>query len=110
MLLEMGVDILNPIDPSGGTQDIYGIEEQWRDELCLHGNIDIDGVLLKGSPADVRQDVQEHIQRLGNGGGYVVASSHDLHHMLPLENIYAMRDAVHDSVFASAGCEKNRTG
>ena len=109
-LLEMGVDILNPIDPSGGTQDIYGIEERWRRELCLHGNIDVDGVLLNGSPADVRQDVQEHIQRLGKGGGYVVASSHDLHHMLPLENIYAMRDAVHDIVFACAGCEKNRTG
>jgi uroporphyrinogen decarboxylase len=96
ILLEMGVDILNPIDPSGGTQDIYGIEARWGQELCLHGNIDIDGVLLNGSPAAVQQDVQEHIQRLGGGGGYVVASSHDLHHMLPLENIYAMRDAVHD--------------
>ena len=97
ILLEMGVDVLNPIDPSGGTQDIYHIKDRWGEKLCLHGNIDIDGVLRTGDPESVQRDVREHIERLGRGGGYVVASSHDLHHMLPIENIYAMRDAVHNT-------------
>jgi uroporphyrinogen decarboxylase len=101
-LLEMGVDVLNPIDPSGGEQDIYAIKQRWGDRLCLHGNIDIDGVLMHGTPEAVREDVEEHIQRLGNNGGYIVASSHDLHHMLPIENIYAMRDAVHNASFSVA--------
>lgn len=96
MLLEMRVDVLNPIDLCGGQQDIYEIKRRWGDKLCLHGNIDIDQVLMHGNAEAVWQDVREHIERLGIGGGYVVASSHDLHHMIPLEAIYAMRDAVHE--------------
>lgn len=95
LLLEMGVNVLHPIDPCAGQQDIYEVKRRWGDKLCLHGNIDIDGVLMHGDAEAVYQDVREHIERLGKGGGYIVASSHDLHHMLPMETIYAMRDAVH---------------
>jgi len=97
--LEMGANILNPIDPSSGAEKIYEIKAEYGNRLALQGNIDIDGVLLKGTPEAVQQDVREHIERLAAGGGYVVASSHDLHQLLPVENIYAMRDAVHACQF-----------
>lgn len=93
--LEMGVDILNPIEPAGGTQDIYRIKEEYGDRLTLCGNIDVDGVLFRGTPDQVKRDVLEHIERLAPGGGYIVSSSHDLHQLIPLDNIKAMRDAVH---------------
>ncbi len=96
MFIEMGADILNPIEPAGGRQDIYRIKETYGDKIALCGNIDIDGVLLNGTPEEVTQDVNEHIARLSSNGGYIPASSHNLHHMLPIENILAMRDAVHD--------------
>ncbi|MCE5277572.1 MAG: uroporphyrinogen decarboxylase family protein [Planctomycetaceae bacterium] len=95
-LLAMGGDVLHPIDPCGGQQDIYHLKEAWGDRIALHGNIDINGVLLSGTAADVRADVQRHIEGLSADGGYIVSSSHDLHQLLPLENIYAMRDAVHE--------------
>lgn len=94
--LEMGADIMNPVDPAGGSQSIYELKERFGDEVAFCGNIDVDGVLLKGTPDDVKRDVQEHIRRLSLGGGYIVASSHDLHQLIPVENIYAMRDAVHE--------------
>ena len=109
-------EVLGAVEGTGmglvvGEQDIYAIEQRWGAGLCLHGNIDIDGVLMSGSPEDVRRDVEEHIGRLGQGGGYIVASSHDLHHMLPVENIYAMRDAAHNTRFPveqpAAGCEEH---
>jgi uroporphyrinogen-III decarboxylase len=34
------------------------------------------------------------MDRLGGGGGYIVSSSHNLHELIPVENFYAMRDAV----------------
>jgi uroporphyrinogen decarboxylase len=76
-------------------QDIYGIKKQYGDRLALCGNIDIDGVLLKGTPEEVAADVKEHVDRLAQGGGYIAASSHNLHQLLPIENIYAFRDAIH---------------
>jgi uroporphyrinogen decarboxylase len=93
--IEMGIDILNPIEPCAGLQDIYAIKAQYGDRIALCGNIDIDGVLMHGSREEIIRDVQEHIDRLGGGGGYICASSHDLHPLIPLENFYAMRDAVH---------------
>jgi len=93
LFLEMGIDILHPIEPAGGTQDIYRIKQQYGDRLALCGNIDVGGVLTNGTPEDVARDVREHVQRLGAGGGYIVASSHDLHQHIPIENIQAMRES-----------------
>lgn len=94
--IEMGADILNPIDPSAETQSIYDLKDLYGREIALCGNIDINGVLMKGSPGQIVDDVREHIDRLAKGGGYIVASSHDLHQDIPAESIYAMRDAVHE--------------
>ena len=91
--IAMGIDILNPIEPCAGLQDIYAIKAQYGDRIALCGNIDIDGVLMHGSREEIIRDVQEHLDRLGGGGGYICASSHDLHPLIPLENFYAMRDA-----------------
>jgi len=99
--LDLGMDILNPIDPSADGQDIYELKESYGSQVTFCGNINVDGVLLNGSPDDVKSDVYNHIERLARGGGYIVASSHDLHQLIPVENIYAMRDAVHDYKFKS---------
>jgi len=92
--IQMGVDVLNPIDPSGGVQDIYEIKEQYGREITLAGNINIDTVLKDGTPQEVKADVREHMIKLGLGGGYIVSSSHNLHELIPIDNYYAMRDAV----------------
>lgn len=94
--IKMGVDVLNPIDPSGGVQDIYEIKHQYGSDITLAGNINIDTVLKNGTPEEVRADVREHMIKLGKGGGYIVSSSHNLHELIPVENYYAMRDAVMD--------------
>lgn len=94
-IIEMGVDVLNPIEPCDGMQDIYRIKETHGSRLALCGNIDINGVLLHGNPEDVERDVVEHINGLASGGGYIVSSSHDLHQAVPVENFVAMRDTVH---------------
>jgi hypothetical protein len=108
--LEMGVDILNPIDPSAETQSIYDLKQEYGERIALCGNIDIDGVLMKGTPMQVADDVREHIERLARGGGYIVASSHDLHQNIPVENVYAMRDAVHGYCHSARSCSRLQRG
>lgn len=92
----MGVDILNPIDLCSGNQDIYQIKKEYGDIITISGNIDIEGVLKNGSPEEVTEDVNKHIEGLAIGGGYIVSSSHNLHQYVPIENFYAMRDAAHN--------------
>ena len=93
--IDMGVDVLNPIEPCDGKQDIYGIKEQYGDKITLRGNIDVAGVLFNGTAEEVAADVHAHIEGLAGSGGYILASSHDLHPDVPLANFYAMRDACH---------------
>ncbi|MFA5866042.1 MAG: uroporphyrinogen decarboxylase family protein [Phycisphaerae bacterium] len=100
--IEMGVDVLNPIEPCDGKQDIYKIKEAYGDKISLHGNIDMSGVLAHGTPQQVETDVIEHIERLAVGGGYVCASSHNITEAVPLENFYTMRDAVLNYRFKTA--------
>ena len=92
--IEMGMDVLNPIEPCDGEQDIYWIKETYGDRIALHGNIDLSGVLACGTPQQVEADVMEHLERLAAGGGYLCASSHNITEAVPVENFYAMRDAV----------------
>lgn len=92
--VEMGVDILHPIDPSGGIQDIFEIKKKYGDIITLCGNINIDTILKDGKPHEIKDEVVKYMSVLGIGGGYIVSSSHNLHEMIPVENFYAMRDAV----------------
>ena len=97
--IELGADALHPLEPCGGTQDIYEIKEQYGDKIALWGNIDVAGVLVNGTPEEVRADVEKHMDSLAVNGGYVVSSSHDCHKDIPLENFFALRDAVHEYKF-----------
>ena len=93
--IEMGFDIIHPLEPCGGLQDIYRIKQRFGGRIALHGNIDVGGVLVFGTPQDVIRDVREHLERMAPGGGYVCASSHNITEAVPLENFRAMRDTVH---------------
>ncbi|MCX6994185.1 MAG: hypothetical protein NT011_13730 [Kiritimatiellaeota bacterium] len=92
--IKMGIDVINPVEPCDGNQDIYKIKAMYGNKIALHGNIDLAGVLAYGTPQEVEKDVIEHIEKLSVGGGYICASSHNITEAVPIDNFYAMRDAV----------------
>ena len=95
--IEMGVDILNPIQTSAGKMsDLAGLKEQFGDDIIFCGGIDTHSVLPSGTPDEVRQEVRRVIHALGKGGGYMLASVHTIMNEVPPENILAMVDAVEE--------------
>ncbi len=94
--IDAGVDVLHPIQPCNGLQNIYELKEKYGEKITFMGNMDVYGVMKDGTPEDVRQDTIDHIDKLAVGGGYIVGSSHNLAPEIPLENFYAMRDAAHE--------------
>ena len=96
-LVEIGVDILNPIQTSAGRMaDLEGLKKRYGKNLSFCGAIDTYRVLPYGTPAQVRQEVRRVINVLGPGGGYMVASVHTILDEVPAENILAMVDAVEE--------------
>jgi uroporphyrinogen-III decarboxylase len=93
MLIEMGVDGITPMDPSG--IDYRDYKKRYGDSLTLFGNIDITWPLVEGTPADVERDVREHMEVLKPGGRWVAGSSHSIVNYIPHENFVTMIDAFH---------------
>ncbi len=96
-LVEMGIDILNPIQTSAGKMaDLEELEARWGDRLTFCGGIDTQRILPTGTPEEVREEVRRVIGILGPGGGYMVSSVHTVMNDVPAENVLAMVDAVQE--------------
>ncbi len=91
-LIDLGVDVLNPIQADARDMDPRRLKEEFGDRLSFHGGIDIIETLPRGTTEDVANEVRERVQVLGEGGGYILASSHHIQADTPLENVFAMYD------------------
>lgn len=95
--VEIGVDILNPIQTSAGKMaDLPMLKKRFGKNIVLCGAIDTHEVLPHGSPEQVRQEVKRVMEILGPGGGYMIASVHTIMTDVPPENVLAMVDAVEE--------------
>lgn len=95
--IEIGVDILNPIQTSAGKMaDLEGLKKRYDKRIVFCGAIDTQKVLPFGTPEEVRQEVRRVMNILGQGGGYMLASVHTIMDEVPPENILAMVDAVEE--------------
>lgn len=91
-LIGLGVDILNPIQPAAVGMEPEGLKHDFGDRIAFHGGIDIQYLLPLEAPDAVRREVQRRISILGDGGGYILAPSHNLQQDISTENILAMYD------------------
>ncbi len=91
-LIEMGVDVLNPIQPDSKGMDPAGLKTQYGQQLTFHGGVDIIKTLPQGSPEQVKKEVRARVKVLGQGGGYIMCSAHHIQPDTSLENILAMYD------------------
>ena len=93
--IEIGVDILNPIQTSAGSiSDLHALKQQFGNNIVFCGAIDTHRILPFGSVAEVRDEVKRVMQMLGPGGGYMVGAVHTVMNDVPPENVLAMVDAV----------------
>lgn len=89
-LIEIGVDILNPIQTSAAGIDPVLLKKNFGKELTFWGAMDTQEVLPKGSVSDVKKMVEERIEQLCPNGGFVLAGCHNIQPDVPVENILAM--------------------
>jgi uroporphyrinogen decarboxylase len=90
--IEMGVDVLNPLQPDAKDMDLPAIKAEFGDRLTFHGGVDIMRTLPKGKPEQVQAEVRARVNALGAGGGYILCSSHHIQPDTPIENVIAMYD------------------
>ncbi|MBI2842318.1 MAG: hypothetical protein HYX78_02855 [Armatimonadetes bacterium] len=93
-LIEIGLDVLDPVQPTAAGMDPYQIKREFGKDLCLHGTIDVQGLLPFGKAAQVKDEVKRQIEVLGEGSGFILAPSHCIQPGAPIENIIAIYEAA----------------
>lgn len=94
-LIEMGVDILNPVQTSARGMDPERLKAEFGGRLTFWGAaLDCQQTLPFGRPDEVAHEVAENVRALKAGGGYVFAAVHNIQAGVPAENIVAMFDTA----------------
>ncbi len=88
--IDIGVDILNPIQPQAYQMDPKLLKEQFNKRICFHGGIDAQRILPFENTNKVKEAVKSTISILAKGGGYIIGTSHVIGPEVPPENIVAM--------------------
>jgi uroporphyrinogen decarboxylase len=89
-LIELGVEVLNPIQWRCQGMEREGLKRDFGDRLVFHGGMDNQHTVPFGTVDDVRREVVENLRILGAGGGYVLAPCHNIQAVTPPENIVAI--------------------
>ncbi|HUT65665.1 MAG TPA: uroporphyrinogen decarboxylase family protein [Spirochaetota bacterium] len=94
LLIENGVEIINPVQVSAIDIDTKELKARFGDKLTFWGAIDTQKVLPFGTEKDVEAEVKKRINDLGPGGGFVVAPVHTIQADVPPQNIVAMAEST----------------
>jgi hypothetical protein len=94
-LIDVGLDVLDPLQP--GAMDIDEMARRFGGHLSFCGGIDIQNLLVFGSPQQIKDEVRRLIDTLGRpfGGGLIVAPANMVTPDVPLENFRALFEATH---------------
>ncbi len=90
-LVEMGLDVLNPIQCNCPGMDPIELKREFGKQLTFMGGVDTQDLLPNASAREVRQATRRLIDGMtSDGGGYILAASHTIPPETPVENIFAM--------------------
>lgn len=92
-LIDIGVDVLNPVQVSAAGMDPVRLKREFGRDLCFWGGIDVAAVLPHGTPEEVRETVWQMIDVLGPEG-YVVAPTNNIQADVSAANLSSMLEAV----------------
>jgi len=96
-MIETGLDGIHAVQPSCRGMDLRRLKAEFGRRILFNGAIDSHYVLLRMTPAGVRQATREVLEIMMPGGGYVAGASHDtILGETPVENVLAMFDAIHE--------------
>lgn len=91
MIIESGIDVINPVQWTAGGHSYLEWKEKCKGRLALWGGgVDTQGVLARGTSAEVEAQAKQISSALNQDGGYVFCAIHNLLAEVPPEKILAL--------------------
>jgi uroporphyrinogen decarboxylase len=89
-LIGLRVDVLDPIQPVRSEMLPERLKADFGGRLCFHGGIDMQHLLPRGSPEQIRAEARRYCDVLGRDGSYILAPAHLFQPDVPPQNILAV--------------------
>jgi uroporphyrinogen decarboxylase len=90
--VEIGLDILNPVQPLA--MDPAALKRQFGDRLTLWGAVDEQRVLPFGTVQDVVDEVKLRLRTLAPGGGFILSPAHNVQSDTSIDNVMALYETA----------------
>ncbi len=90
-LLSQGMNAIHPLEP--GSMDVKELKNRYGDQVAFVGNISVD-TLERGSIDEIKHEVNEAIDIIGPGYGYLMSSSNSITPNCKAENVKAMVETL----------------
>lgn len=87
-LIEVGIDILNPIQPN--CMNPAQVKKDYGSRLCFMGTIDEQHTLPFGTMDDLKKEIDDRIKVIGLNGGLIIGPSHNIQNDTEIEKIEFM--------------------
>ena len=96
-LIELGVDILNPVQVAASGMDTAELKRVYGNELSFWGGgCDTQRVLARGTTQEIRDEVLHRIRDLAPGGGFVFNPVHNIQPLISPASIVTMFEAARE--------------
>ncbi len=89
-LIRLGVDVLDPIQPTGPEMQPEGLKRDFGDRLSFHGGLNMQDLLPYATPSQVEAEARRYCEVMGAGGGYILGPAHLFQPDVPPDNILAV--------------------
>ena len=93
MLVDSGIDCLDPIDPQAG-MDLSAVKERIAGRIAIKGNVDCAHLMTFGTPDETAEATRLALRAGMPGGGYICSSSNSIHSGVKPENYLALMHTV----------------
>lgn len=92
-LIEIGVNILNPVQPLAKGMNSSHLKAKYGDRLVFHGGIDLQRAMsAEGTVEDLKSEIDTRLRAFAPGGGYILAPAHNIQPDSAPEKIVLMYD------------------
>lgn len=95
-LIEIGVRILNPIQPHAAGMDPQRLKSAYGDRIVFHGGLDTQDVLPSDDPAKIELAIEQMLETMAptETGGYILAPAHNIQSDVSPEAVARMYESA----------------
>jgi uroporphyrinogen decarboxylase len=96
LLINCGVDILNPIQPNAYQMEPEKLKAVYGSQIAFWGGVDTQDLLVNGTIEEVKSEIKRILTIFDTDGGYILSPAHCIQDDVPPVNIVAIYEAANE--------------